>query len=171
MRNTAGIIGMTMLLLAGPSACSGTKGLGQQPPTDGEVTAQISDSAAEMATDAFAESGSVTALVDARDDANTMPVGDASTFFPDGPFLPDAHESTFHDAGIVDQRNGGEANLVGGCTLDSFWLFPDEGFSTYCGSVGDACQFICGTRVGCVVEARQNEPQLLYCPPPKGSRG
>ena len=91
---------------------------------------------------------------------------DATTFSLT-PHIPDARPATppTHD-GPVEQRIGGMGNLSdgGACSLDRFWVFPEEGYSAYCGSIGDACQFVCRTRMGCWVDAQPNEAQLTYCP-------
>jgi hypothetical protein len=84
--------------------------------------------------------------------------------------MPCARAWPIPDGGPAEHRMGGDADLIDGCTVDHFWLFPDEAFSTYCGDVGDACQFICATRVGCRVEAPQGEPQQLYCPAADAAR-
>jgi hypothetical protein len=101
-------------------------------------------------------------------DLAAMSVGDA-TFAPDGPYIPESREP-IPDGGQGERRMGGDADVINGCTVDHYWLFPDEAFSSYCGDVGDACQFICETRVGCTVEAPQGQPQQLYCPAANAAR-
>jgi hypothetical protein len=102
----------------------------------------------------------------ALDVASVTVALDASTFSPTGPQHPDARPATPAHDGPVEQRIGGMGNLNdgGACSLDRLWLFIEEGSSSYCGDLGDACQFICGTRSGCWVEAEINEPQFTYCP-------
>ena len=88
-------------------------------------------------------------------------------FSQDGP--PNQSDSRIvpprFDAAGMDQRVGGIPNLDGGCSADKLWLFPDVSASSFCGDLGDACQFYCETRLGCLVEAPRNSPQLVYCPP------
>jgi hypothetical protein len=86
------------------------------------------------------------------------------TFSPDGPDLQRETHLPVHD-GSVEQRNGGMWDLTNGCTLAHFWLFPDEGRSTYCGDMAGACEFVCGTRDGCsVIPNNRGSPQETYCP-------
>ena len=51
-----------------------------------------------------------------------------------------------------------------GCPIHETWIFPDEGHSSYCGTIGDACQFVCGTMSGCVVDVVVNTLQQVHCP-------
>jgi hypothetical protein len=60
---------------------------------------------------------------------------------------------------------GGQPDLDGGCSSDRYWIFPSEAFATYCGRIGDACQWVCGTSRGCTVDSEPvNNLQLVYCP-------
>jgi hypothetical protein len=51
-----------------------------------------------------------------------------------------------------------------GCPAAESWIFPDEGHSSYCGTIGDACQFVCGTMSGCVVDVVVTVLQQVHCP-------
>jgi hypothetical protein len=178
MRNTAQIAVMSICLLT-PLACSGRKaltnaGAGSPDANHGSLDADgrmhLPDSAVDTQPDLLMGSVADATIEESASDLLVVPVGDATFFRPDGPFLPDSYEPPPHnDAGPVDQKIGGDADLIGGCTFDHWWVFPNEGFSAFCGTVGDACQFICGTRIGCLVEARPKEFQRLYCPPADGS--
>lgn len=49
------------------------------------------------------------------------------TFLPDGPDIQRETRLPVHD-GSVEHRMGGTWDLVNGCTLAHFWVFPDEAF-------------------------------------------
>lgn len=90
------------------------------------------------------------------------------TFSPDGPSLQRETHVPAHD-GPVEQRMGGTPDLINGCTSAHFWLFPDEAFSSFCGDLGDACEFVCGARDGCTFIDNHGSPQETYCPAATGS--
>jgi hypothetical protein len=101
-------------------------------------------------------------------DLVSMTVG-PGRFLPDGPDIQRETHVPVHD-GSVEQRNGGMLDLINGCTLAHFWLFPDEARSTYCGDMAGACEFVCGTPEGCLVIPNNGaSPQETYCPAATGS--
>jgi len=62
----------------------------------------------------------------------------------------------------------GSATDAAYCTAGEYWYFPVES-SSYCGSILEACQFVCGTYGGCIVGTLPNQPalQITYCPQDK----
>jgi hypothetical protein len=105
---------------------------------------------------------------DAQTAIGSMIVG-PGTLSPDGPTFQGETRLPVHD-GSVEHRMGGTWDLVNGCTLAHFWVFPDEAFSSYCGDIAGACEFVCGTPDGCTAIANQGSPQEGYCPAVTGSR-
>jgi len=98
----------------------------------------------------------------------SMTAGPA-TFSPDGPSYERETHVPVHD-GSVEHRMGGTLDLINGCTFAHFWVFPDEAFSTYCGDIAGACEFVCGTPEGCsVLPNNGGSPQETYCPAVTGS--
>jgi hypothetical protein len=107
------------------------------------------------------------------DDLPVYQAGDA-TFDPDAsginedalrhPPAPAPYDS------MPERRIGGMGDLNdgGACSSDRYWLFPDEGFSSFCGDIADACSFVCGTPSGCREMAIHGGPQILYCPTHSG---
>lgn len=93
----------------------------------------------------------------------TFEAGDATYAF-DVPAPHDAPLSSYDS--MPERRMGGTGNLNdgGACSQDRYWLFPDEGFSSFCGDVGEACSFVCGDPSGCREATTNGGPQLLYCP-------
>lgn len=57
--------------------------------------------------------------------------------------------------------------LDASCNPGLLWVFPKNELSSYCGSILDACKFVCGTPYGCTVDPdRVNGSvyQFVSCP-------
>ena len=112
-----------------------------------------------------------------RGDPSNSAVPDPDASVP--PMALDAAGGSAPEAGLApppammsppDARMQITNRTEAGCTPTSYWLFPDEGFSDFCGTIGDASQFVCNTMLGCRVEV--NLPlQMVYCPSDGGTRG
>ena len=60
---------------------------------------------------------------------------------------------------------------AGSCSATDLWFFPDVGDDIYCGTIGEACEFECGTSSGCtvgIVGPLSSPMQIVHCPPKKG---